>query len=63
VEKIQLTLRKKLAFEITKQLHGEQEAQSAADAFGKTVQNKELPDEIPLSFICSGTSMGRWTDS
>lgn len=38
--------KKKLAFEITKQLHGEQEALSAADAFGKTVQNKETPAEM-----------------
>jgi tyrosyl-tRNA synthetase len=38
--------KKKLAFEITKQLHGEQEALSAADAFGKTVQNKETPEEM-----------------
>jgi len=32
--------KKKLAFEITKQLHGEQEAQEAAEAFGRQFKEK-----------------------
>ena len=39
-------LKMKLAYEITKINHGETGAQEAQDHFIKTVQNKEVPDEI-----------------
>lgn len=39
-------LKMKLAYEITKINHGEKEAEEAQSYFIKTVQNKELPDEI-----------------
>jgi tyrosyl-tRNA synthetase len=38
--------KKKLAFEITKELHSEKDAKQAEDNFRKTVQDKELPSEI-----------------
>ena len=41
-----MSLKKRLAFDIVKQYHGEQSAQQAEEHFEKTVQNKELPDEI-----------------
>lgn len=40
-------LKMKLAFEITKIYHGETGALEAQANFIKTVQNKEMPDEIP----------------
>lgn len=43
----QMTIKKKLAFEITQMYHSTEAAQSAADHFQKTVQNKEIPDNIP----------------
>ena len=39
-------LKMRLAYEITKINHGEIEAKEAQDNFIKTVQNKEVPDEI-----------------
>src|SRR5207245_7612303 len=38
--------KKKLAFEIVKQLHNELQAQQAQEHFEKTVQKKEMPTEI-----------------
>ncbi len=51
-----INFKKKLAFEITKQLHGDTKAQDAADAFGKTVQNREAPSEIPSFSPSSGAT-------
>lgn len=42
-----MSLKKRLAFDIVKQYHGEKSAQQAEEHFEKTVQNKELPDDIP----------------
>ncbi len=39
-------LKMKLAYEITKINHGEKKAAEAQESFVKTVQNKEIPDEI-----------------
>ena len=39
--------KKKLAFEIVKQLNNEDEAKKAQDYFERTVQQKELPSDIP----------------
>jgi tyrosyl-tRNA synthetase len=41
-----MDFKKRLAFDITKQYHGEKKAQAVQQHFEKTVQNKELPDEI-----------------
>jgi len=41
-----MELKKRLAFDIVKQYHGEKKAQEAQEHFEKTVQNKELPDDI-----------------
>ena len=40
-------IKKDLAFEIVKELHNEEEAGKAKDNFERTVQNKEMPNEIP----------------
>ena len=37
----------KIAFEITSIFYGEADAQKAQDAFVKTFQQKEIPDEMP----------------
>lgn len=39
-------LKMKLAFEITKMNHGEEKAKEAQDYFVKTIQKKEIPDEV-----------------
>lgn len=41
-----MEFKKRLAFEITRMYHDEDLATQAADHFQKTVQNKELPEEI-----------------
>ncbi|OGH17048.1 MAG: tyrosine--tRNA ligase [Candidatus Levybacteria bacterium RIFCSPHIGHO2_02_FULL_40_18] len=40
-------LKKRLAFEIVKELNGEESAKHAQEYFEKTVQKKELPEDIP----------------
>jgi tyrosyl-tRNA synthetase len=42
-----MELKKKLAFTITKQYHGEALAQAAQEHFEKTVQKKEVPTDLP----------------
>ncbi|MCL2110182.1 tyrosine--tRNA ligase [Microgenomates group bacterium] len=42
-----MVFKKKLAREITKFYHGEEGAKKAAAGFERTVQNKELPEEMP----------------
>lgn len=41
-----MDIKKKLAFEIVKELHSENDAKKAQEHFEKTVQQKEIPDEI-----------------
>ena len=43
-----IQFKKLLAFEIVKQLNTEEEANRAQEYFEKTIQQKELPDEIPV---------------
>jgi tyrosyl-tRNA synthetase len=46
--------KKKLAFQITKELNSEQDAQKAQENFEKTVQQKELPTEIMEVMLDAG---------
>lgn len=41
-----MNMKKRLAYEIVKQLNTEEEAQKGQEYFEKTVQNKELPEDI-----------------
>jgi len=41
-----MTFKKRLAYELVTQLYSEKEAAAAAEHFEKTVQNKEIPDEM-----------------
>jgi tyrosyl-tRNA synthetase len=43
-----INVKKNLAFEIVKELHTEKEAESAQENFGKTVQEKQLPETIEI---------------
>jgi tyrosyl-tRNA synthetase len=52
-----INFKKKLALEVTKQLHGESEAQQAANEFEKIVQKKETPSAIPSFTPSSGASI------
>lgn len=47
-------LKMRLAFEITKINHGDKAAQAAQETFIKTVQNKEIPDEIEIKSLAAG---------
>lgn len=48
-------LKMRLAFEITKINHGEKEARAAEDNFVRTIQKKELPDDIEEKEIAKGS--------
>lgn len=51
-----IEFKKELAYEIVKSLDGVEAAEAAANAFRKTVQNKEIPDsEIPVATIDAPT--------
>ncbi len=54
-----MELKKRLAAEIVTQLYGEKEAEEAAGHFTRTVQNKELPDEIKEFKIDGETPISR----
>jgi tyrosyl-tRNA synthetase len=42
-----MEVKKKLAIEITTELHSKEAAEKAAEHFAKTVQDKERPEDIP----------------
>lgn len=44
-------LKRDLALEIVKEFHGEEAALEAAEYFKRTVQEKEMPEEIPVHFF------------
>lgn len=50
-----MDLKKKLAFEIVKMIHGEDPANNAQENFQNTVQNKEVPLDIPEINTKKGT--------
>ncbi|HZE86719.1 MAG TPA: tyrosine--tRNA ligase [Methylomirabilota bacterium] len=43
--------KKRLAFEIVQQLNNKEEAEKAAENFEKSVQKKELPQDVPIIYI------------
>ena len=47
-------LKMELAFEFVKMVHGEDSANQAQEYFVKTVQNKEVPDEVETKSIKVG---------
>jgi tyrosyl-tRNA synthetase len=51
-----MTFKKQLAFEITKMYHSTEDAKDAQDHFQKTVQQKEVPNNIPEITVGSGTT-------
>jgi tyrosyl-tRNA synthetase len=54
-----MALKKRLAREIVTQLYGAKEAQEAGEYFIKTVQKKEIPDEIKEFKIDADATIGR----
>lgn len=46
VEKNPMSTKKKLAFEIVREIHSQKDAKSAEENFKKTVQQKQQPDEV-----------------
>jgi tyrosyl-tRNA synthetase len=54
-----MALKKRLAKEIVTQLYSASEAANAAEHFEKTVQNKELPEEIQEYKITTGMGISR----
>lgn len=52
--------KKKLAFIITSEFHGEQEARKAQAEFEKIVQNKELPEDIESLIVKEGEPLSKF---
>ncbi len=50
-------IKKELAITIVSELHSEDAAKDAAENFERTVQKHELPDNIPVITVNSGTSL------
>ena len=61
LEKNPIVFKKKLAFEIVKDLNSEHDAKKALEHFEKTVQQKNLPTEIP-AYKYSGETQTRIDD-
>jgi len=51
-----MSLKKRLAREIITQLHSESAAQEAEENFARTVQRKEVPDQMPVAEVCETTA-------
>lgn len=63
LEKNPIDLKKRLAFEIVKDLNSETDAKHAQEYFEKTVQNKEIPKEIQtFQFGTEAFREGRWLE-
>ena len=59
-----MSIKKRLALKIVEELHGVEPSKSAEEAFARTVQNKELPQEITGFHITSAlTSVGTVSDA
>jgi tyrosyl-tRNA synthetase len=54
-----MSFKKRLAFTITEMYHDAAAAQTAQENFEKTVQNKEVPDEIPEVVVESTATLGQ----
>jgi len=52
-----MEVKKKLAYEIVKELHSDEDARIAQENFEKTVQNKQLPDDIQTISAKSGMTI------
>jgi len=51
-----MTVKKRLAHELVKDFWSVKDAGEAADEFARTVQQKEVPDEIPVLKIADGST-------
>ncbi|MDD5398741.1 MAG: tyrosine--tRNA ligase [Dehalococcoidia bacterium] len=51
-----MTVKKRLAHELVKDFWSDKDAGEAADEFARTVQQKEVPDEIPVLKIAGGST-------
>jgi tyrosyl-tRNA synthetase len=56
IEKNPRDAKMRLAFEIVKMFRSEEEAKEAEDYFVRTIQNKEIPDEVPEQVV-------KWVDA
>lgn len=54
-----MSFKKRLAFTITEMYHDKAAAQAAQENFEKTVQNKEVPDEIPEITIAANSTLAQ----
>ncbi len=52
-----IVFKKRLAYEIVKQLNGEEEARRAEESFKSVVQDKNLPTDIPIISFPSGATI------
>lgn len=54
-----MSFKKRLAFTITEMYHDTSAAQTAQENFERTVQNKEVPDEVPEVVVESTATLGQ----
>lgn len=52
-----MTVKKRLAHELVKDFWSVKDAEEAADEFARTVQHKEVPDDIPVLKIAAGSAV------
>ena len=51
-----MTVKKRLAYELVKDFWSVKDAEGAAEEFARTVQHREVPDEIPVLKIAAGST-------
>ncbi len=53
-----IKFKKQLAYEITKKLNSEKDAESAQKNFERTIQEKEMPSDIPTHILADAVTIG-----
>lgn len=51
-----MTVKKRLAHELVKDFWSAKDAEEAAEEFARTVQNKEVPDDMPVLEVPAGST-------
>jgi tyrosyl-tRNA synthetase len=57
-----MDVKKRLAFHLVSEYHGEEAAREAEEKFLQVVQKKEAPDEVPGLVVPADLAAGRWVD-
>jgi len=57
-----MEVKKRLAFDIVSQYHGEKAAREAEEKFEQVVQKKEAPEEVPVVIVPPNLAAATWVD-